>query len=663
MKIEAVHNYVFPKKAFVLAAGFGTRMLPLSLEKPKPMFPVWGKPVIAHTLEMLIKWGVEEVVINLHYNPSSIVNFVVKNFADKLRVNFSFEPQILGTGGALKKVETLLGKRPFWLINADIAVELNPEKIVRTFYSWKKIMAVLWMHPEAGPRTVELGTNGDVLNFRSCRPGTEGTYTFCGLHLISPEILNFIPADESSSIIQSYILSQNSGFKVKGVCLNNTFWADIGTPVAYLNAHKSILAAFVKNKPGKSLFRKEQLECNKKLKQSGCKLEGFVAAGKNVKGEKGVFLRNAILWDGVELKKGAFVEDAIVGSYASINSKVRRIALKIDTSFARSACESVAVDPMLRQCLEIIKWNINETTIIPFEPRGSARSFTRVKYRKRTAIFMRYSAEREENILYTSHARLLKKAGINVPAIIVDAPQQRYALLQDLGDISLQEIINKSANEKNKIILYKRVLKEMLKLYTVATRYAKVKKIVTMPPFSEDLFRWEHEFFAKRFLIDYAKVEKKIVARILRELRDVSSVLLTQRQVLLHRDLQSSNVLFLKNKPYLVDFQGMRFGPVSYDIASLLFDPYVCLAETIQLEMLNYFNLIAPAPLTLSPRLFYMAAVQRLAQALGAYGRLVALADTAYFSKYIPPALQMMRRALFKLQICPYLHSVIDALL
>ncbi len=650
---------LFPKTAFILAAGFGTRMLPLTLERPKPMFPVWGKPIIGQIIDMLLGWGVKEFIINLHHNPSNIVSFVIKNYANKACINFSFESQILGTGGALKKAEALLPDEPFWLINADIAVDLNPDQLVEMFYTNKKNIALLWMHGQLGPRTVELKADGEVANFRSCKPGTEGTYTFCGLHLVSPEILQFIPSGTPSSIIQAYIMAQSKGFKVQGVCLKNTFWADIGTPVSYLNAHRDIFQAFTNKKVGKNLFQPEQLLRAKMLQDAGCELQGFVAIGEKVKVEGGAILKNAVLWDYVELKKGAIVEDAIVGDGASINSKVRRIALKV-TSFKTNSNEKCPIDPMLQQCLAQIKWDIQKTTIIPFEPRGSERSFTRIQYKKQTAIFVRYSIEREENILYTSHAQFLKRCGLNVPSVLVDAPQQRYALLEDLGDISLQELLNNSNSKKLHLCLYKKVLSEIIKLYTLATSRAKQQRIVTMPPFSEELFYWEHQFFAKRFLIDYAKIDKEKVNGILQELKGVASILLKERQVLIHRDLQSSNILFYKRKPYLIDFQGMRFGPVSYDIAALLFDPYVSLSEDVQMELLNHFNDIVPAYLKLSSSLLYIAAVQRLAQALGAYGRLAAAEETAYFSKYIPPALNMMKRAITRLQMCQKLLYVIE---
>ncbi|MDO9541545.1 MAG: phosphotransferase, partial [Kiritimatiellia bacterium] len=129
-----------------------------------------------------------------------------------------------------------------------------------------------------------------------------------------------------------------------------------------------------------------------------------------------------------------------------------------------------------------------------------------------------------------------------------------------------------------------------------------------------------------------------------------------EHQVLIHRDLQSSNILLHKNKPCFIDFQGMRFGPGAYDLASLLCDPYISLALAEQNALLDFYNRQTGKGAQISSNIFWQAAVQRLCQALGAYGRLAANAETAWFAQYIPAALQMMRRALEQAGICPRLY-------
>ena len=86
-----------PKKAIILGAGYGMRMRPLSYATPKPLMPVWGKPVLAHTLDMLERWGVQEVLINLHNAPLPLIDYVRTQNPRNVRIHFSYEPEIAGS--------------------------------------------------------------------------------------------------------------------------------------------------------------------------------------------------------------------------------------------------------------------------------------------------------------------------------------------------------------------------------------------------------------------------------------------------------------------------------------------------------------------------------------------------------------------------------------
>ena len=115
----------FPEKALVLAAGLGTRLRPLTLARPKPLLPLWGVPLLGRVLEMLEAWGVREVAVNLHWRPEMIREYLAER-ASGTRVRFSHEPEILGTGGALRPLGSFLEGGPFWVVNSDIAAALDP---------------------------------------------------------------------------------------------------------------------------------------------------------------------------------------------------------------------------------------------------------------------------------------------------------------------------------------------------------------------------------------------------------------------------------------------------------------------------------------------------------------------------------------------------------
>ncbi len=641
-----------PEKAVILAAGYGTRMLPLSLGTPKPMMPLWGKPVIEHVLNALSEWGVDEALVNLHHQPDSILSHFRLKESNGMLVNFSFEPEIMGTGGALRRAEWFLDNSPFWVINADIAFDLNPRQLLRAF-TGKRGIAALWLNEEEGPRTVEM-TGGRITEFKSKRPGTEGTYTFCGLQLVSPELLRFIPDHGFSTIIQAYRRAMVAGWDVAGVCPASAFWSDIGTPEAYLKTHRSALERFSAKKPGGRLYDQNLAARAAALRKTGVSVSGFVALGAGVKAHKGARIANSVIWDEAIIADDALVEDAIVGSGAEVHGRVPKIAIR---SVFHDAPEAQSSAALLKHALVRLRWSPQATTVIPLEPRGSARVFVRLEYEGQRAILMHYSLEREENALYVRHARFLEGLGWPVPAILLDVPEKQFAVMEDLGDRSLQGMVQDS--ELSRVMpMYKIVIRAVTRLHKLAAAKARKTRLPMAPPFKAELYRWEREFFANHFLDKRMGLPAGQREHVLMELTAIASFLKRERAVLIHRDLQSSNIFNVKGKPFFIDFQGMRLGAAAYDLASLLCDPYVELPIGIQKQLLAIYNDALPARDRISDHIFWAAAVQRLAQALGAYAMLSAIPGTARFGKHILPGLRMMLLALQQSGLCPKLQGI-----
>jgi aminoglycoside/choline kinase family phosphotransferase len=159
------------------------------------------------------------------------------------------------------------------------------------------------------------------------------------------------------------------------------------------------------------------------------------------------------------------------------------------------------------------------------------------------------------------------------------------------------------------------------------------------------------------------RLSRKTAESVLRELGTVAPRLLKAPRVLIHRDLQSSNVLVTASRRIaFIDFQGMRLGPAAYDLASLLCDPYVSLPIENQEDLLSHYENTTGGRRELRD-LFWWAGVQRLTQALGAFGRLSAIRGAEHFGGRIPPAVRMLDRALQQTGGFPELRAVVrDAL-
>ena len=616
-----------PRKAVILAAGYGTRMLPLSARTPKPAMPFWNRPVIAHTVDLLRAWGVQEILVNLHAQPWPIID-ALRPLAREVRLTYSFEPGILGTGGALRRAAWFLDGQPFWMLNGDVVCDLDPSPLRQAFHL--SGLAALWLVPDQGPRTVESRSNL-ISCFRSARPGTPGTATFSGLQLLSPSVLDYLPESGFATIVDAYERALQAGRRIAGLPVDRSFWADIGTPETYLQAHEDARARRITRLcpgpgPAGAPFR-------------------AIAATANVAPTARV--TESVVWPGAIVTAGSRVHRAIVGADTIAAGHVRRLALRADHTDDRGV---LAV-------LQRLRWPAGQTTVMPLAPRGSAREFIRLARRSRSMLFVRYSLDRAENALYVGHARFLARLGIRVPRIVLDDPAAHVSVLEDLGDDDLLSLLPSLSPARTEA-LYRRVLDAVARWHTQSGRAAARARLKLCPGFTPKLFRWEHALFRDHYLQHRLGLDPSRVEAIMGDLGRVARAIQGLPRTLVHRDLQSTNVLIHRGQPAFIDFQGMRMGPAVYDLASLLADPYVMLDESMQARLLAHYASRAPGVPADAP-LFWAAAVQRLSQAIGAYARMGRTPATARFAAHIPPALRMIDRALAHLRPLPALSRLV----
>lgn len=581
-----------PRKAFLLAAGLGERMRPLSFDRPKPLMPLWGVPLLERMLDLLAGWGVEEFAVNIHHLPDQVFDAARAWAGTRNRpVNLSFEPEALGTGGALAKAGWFVGHEPFWLVNTDIAVQLDPAPLVAAFRGGRRL-AALWLTDEKGPRTVEM-QGGVIRAFRGARIESGHAYTFCGLHLVSPRVMEYLPPNEPGSIINAYERAMAAGETVAGVNLPGAWWEDVGSVDGYLRAHAGAPSGVAGRRHGG---------------------RGRVWIGAGAAVASGARLRDAVVWEGARLGPRARVEHAVVGRGA-------RVDFSVTGAVVSASClpESAGV----RRLLAAMGWRAGDTAVCPLPVRGSDRAFARVAWGRRRAVCIEYGAQRPENAVYAHHARFLLKCGVPVPRVLADLPGEKLMAIEDAGTRSLEDAVKEGTPSPARwMALYGPVVDSVARWHGLAADAATLDRL--QPPFTAELYAWERDLFARHCLCETLHLTPAAARKAAAALEVCERALLRQRPVLVHRDLQSSNILLRRGGHVFIDFQGMRLGAAAYDLASLLCDPYVMMPEEAQMRLLERY--LARAPDASAVRgVFWMAAAQRLAQALGAFGRLSAL--------------------------------------
>jgi aminoglycoside/choline kinase family phosphotransferase len=258
----------------------------------------------------------------------------------------------------------------------------------------------------------------------------------------------------------------------------------------------------------------------------------------------------------------------------------------------------------------------------PIKKGGSDRQFFRVTLPHQDSfIFMHYGDEVEENAHWAGINKFMSSLGVNVPKIIVQDIARHFLLIEDLGNVDLWSERFLPWEERRDY--YFHVLTQIYQLHSFD-----LKSIPADVKLSEGygprLYKWEHDYFLENLAGEVCKIKlsSSDAAKLTKELGVLSAHLQKIELCLIHRDFQSQNIMIKNGRPVMIDFQGMRQGCFFYDLGSLICDPYVTFTDEERIELINfYYELMNPAySCDEFVHNFWMGSVQRLLQALGAYG-------------------------------------------
>jgi NDP-sugar pyrophosphorylase family protein len=188
-------------KAMILAAGLGTRMRPLTDHCPKPLLPLLLQPMLDHILAQLPRHGIHDVIINLHHHADQLARWLGDGSRWGVHLSLSFEPQILGTAGALKRVEPLLRDAPFLVLNADVLIDVD----LQALWHWhcqRQALVTMVLRPDPAARSygaviVDADDRVRLINGRPSThmPATGQETMFACVQVVEPQVLERIPPD------------------------------------------------------------------------------------------------------------------------------------------------------------------------------------------------------------------------------------------------------------------------------------------------------------------------------------------------------------------------------------------------------------------------------------------------------------------------------------
>ncbi len=304
-------------KTMILAAGFGTRLRPYSLRRPKPLFPILDRPLLTLLIDQVRRAGGAEILVNGHH----LQKQVARQVAGDPAITFQAETRILGTGGSLRRALSWCAARPLLVMNGDIVhtVDLaavydfhlaHPHAVTMVLHHYPRFNNVLVRDNRVrafGVTAAETARRGEIL-------------AFTGIHVLDPRVLHLIPPHGFHNIIDLYRQLIDTGETIAALRIDSgpgtVFWRDIGTPADYLELHGDLLHKRISlpftaripaaQKNGFPLFGLHGAEIG-----AGVRLQDWVCIGRGAEISPGARLKRCVVWPGARVRTGSY-EDAIL---------------------------------------------------------------------------------------------------------------------------------------------------------------------------------------------------------------------------------------------------------------------------------------------------------------------------------------------------------------
>ncbi len=318
-------------KAMILAGGLSTRLYPLTKQVPKPLVPVAGKPNAVHLIHYLHAYGFDEIIINVHYLADAITSTLGNGSQFGVRLEYSHEPELLGSAGGVKQVQRFFGDEQFVVVGCDDLTDLPLDRLLQMHNEKKAIATIGLVERERVDQygVVVLDEENRITGFQEKpAPGTERSKLVnTGIYAFSPEIFAHIPSAEFYDFgKQVFPELQTQSLPFYGFDARDAYWCDIGTPDEYWRASSDLVNGRFKipdtrangPDPSAQIARSAKVDPNVWIGADARIGDNVRIAGPSVIGDRvviedGASLNRAIIWEGSTVGANASLADTIVG--------------------------------------------------------------------------------------------------------------------------------------------------------------------------------------------------------------------------------------------------------------------------------------------------------------------------------------------------------------
>jgi len=319
-------------KALILAGGFGTRLRPISCTRPKVLFPIVNKPLLQWTFERLAKNNVAEAIMAVNCQTEAHIK---QHRIPKcgLRIKYSRDPlrKPLGTGGAIKKTERLIGHdSSFLVLNGDIFADLNYAEILKRHKEGKAV-ATIALHKVEDPSrygVAELGEDNRIKRFIEKPPRETAPTNLinAGVYVLSSKIFDYLPCGRAVSVEREIFPKLAEEGTLYGYVFEG-FWMDMGKPEEYIEINKTLLDSLTNLQKIKARYKvevKNPVALDKGVSIGEKSVIGpYTILGRDVIVENNVHIRDSVIFPKAVIRESSSISGAIIGEGAIIGRKVK----------------------------------------------------------------------------------------------------------------------------------------------------------------------------------------------------------------------------------------------------------------------------------------------------------------------------------------------------
>lgn len=302
-------------QAFVLGAGLGTRLRPLTDELPKPLVPIFQKPLITFAFDHLIALGIPRFFVNTHHHPERFAETFARSTYRDRRIEFRHEPVLLETAGGIANIADLLNAGPLLVYNGDILTDLPLNRLIEHHFR-ENNMVTLALRSDGGPKHIALDSrSGRLIDIHNqLGTGAAEEFVFTGIYMVDLNFVKLLEPSVKCSVIPHFVELIRSKEKIGGVVIDEGHWWDVGNRNAYLQLHRELPALKFPHYPVGDPAWKMSIHPSA-IVDPTAHLRGCSVVGANCRVGANAILEDTIVWTGAQIASRSELVGCIVRSH------------------------------------------------------------------------------------------------------------------------------------------------------------------------------------------------------------------------------------------------------------------------------------------------------------------------------------------------------------